>query len=149
MRPTIDLPRIFESQDPKLAYGFVTLARMFSAMDEPLIAALKNEPTPGVISRSQYASQSIARFLRRSGIEEIHSEIDETQRLDILVTDCWLRVLVCQLHIGQTPQSTLPSDFSSKNCVLDASGGLLRIISSASPKCLESHGIGMVRHVMR
>lgn len=144
LRPTIDLPRVFESQDPKLAYGFVTLAKVFAAVDEPFIAAWREQPPSGTASTSEKASQSIARFLRHSDVEGVLSEIEETQRLDIVVTHYWLRVLVCQLQIGNSPQSVSISEESNTRCVLDTSRSLLQLISTASSVSLESHGIGMV-----
>lgn len=144
LAPTIDLPRVFESQDPKLAYGFVTLARVFSAVDGPLMTAWREQPPTGTGPIPQKVSQSIVRYMRRNDVEGIPSDIEETQRVDILVTHHWLRVLVCQLQIGHTPQTVSTAERSTTHYVLDASRNLLQIILSATPQCLESHGIGMV-----
>lgn len=145
LAPSIDLPHIFESQDPKLAYGFVTLAKVFAAVDGPLITAWKDQPPPGTADTSQKVNQSIARYLCRNDVEGVpSSEMEETQRLDILVTQYWLRVLVCQLQMGRTPQPTATCQRSTTPYVLNTSRSLLHIISSANPQCLESHGIGMV-----
>ncbi|CAM1501426.1 Fc.00g105880.m01.CDS01 [Cosmosporella sp. VM-42] len=128
LRPTIDLPRVFESQDPKLAYGFVTLAKVFASVDEAFIAAWRDQPSSGTV-------------------EGVLSEIEETQRLDILITHYWLRVLVCQLQIEYSPHSLPVSDGSDTRCVLDTSRSLLHLISTASSISLESHGIGMEQKV--
>ncbi|CZR35860.1 uncharacterized protein FPRO_00017 [Fusarium proliferatum ET1] len=146
LAPTIDLPRIFESQDPKLAYGFVTLARVFAAVDGSLITAWKDQQPSGTVI-SQNLNPSIASYLRRNDVEGVTSDIEETQRLDILITHFWLRVLVCQLQIGHTPQAISTAQRSTINCVLDTSRNLLQIILSATPQCLESHGIGMEQKV--
>jgi hypothetical protein len=143
LAPTIDLPRIFESQDPKLAYGFVTLARVFAAVDGPLITALRDQLPSDTVVIPQKASQSIAKFMRHD-VEGVPSDTEETQRLDILVTHYWLRVLVCQVQIGHTPQPISTAQRSTTHCVLDTSRNLLQVILSATPRCLESHGIGMV-----
>ncbi|KAF4336688.1 amylase cluster transcriptional regulator [Fusarium beomiforme] len=147
LAPTIDLPRVFESKDPKLVYGFVNLARVFAAVDEPLITAWRDQPSSGTIGIPQKTNQSIARYLRSDDVEGVPSDIEETQRLDILVTHSWLRVLVCQLQIGHTPMPILTSQRSITEYVLDTSRSLLQIILSASPQCLESHGIGMEQKV--
>ncbi|KAG4268134.1 hypothetical protein FPRO04_12633 [Fusarium proliferatum] len=146
LAPTIDLPRIFESQDPKLAYGFVTLARVFAAVDGSLITAWKDQQPSGTVI-SQNLNPSIASYLRRNDVEGVTSDIEETQRLDILITHFWLRVLVCQLQIRHTPQAISTAQRSTINCVLDTSRNLLQIILSATPQCLESHGIGMEQKV--
>ncbi|KAF5643577.1 amylase cluster transcriptional regulator [Fusarium sp. NRRL 25303] len=146
LAPTIDLPRIFESQDPKLAYGFVTLARVFAAVDGSLITAWKDQQPSGTVT-SQNLNPSIARYLRRNDVEGVTSDIEETQRLDILITHFWLRVLVCQLQIGHTPQAISAAQRHTINYVLDTSRNLLQIILSATPQCLESHGIGMEQKV--
>jgi hypothetical protein len=144
LAPTIDLPRIFESQDPKLAYGFVTLARVFAAVDGPLITAWRDQPPSSTVVIPQEIGQSVARYLCRNGVEGVPSDIEETQRVDILVTHYWLRVLVCQLQIGHTPQPISTAQRSTTHHILDTSRNLLQIILSATPRCLESHGIGMV-----
>ncbi|KAH6970220.1 fungal-specific transcription factor domain-containing protein [Fusarium avenaceum] len=146
LAPTIDLPRVFESQDPKLAYGFVTLARVFSAVDGPLMTAWRQQPPTGTGAIPQKVSQSIVRYMRRNDVEGIPSDIEETQRVDILVTHHWLRVLVCQLQIGHT-HTISTAERSTTHYVLDASRNLLQIILSATPQCLESHGIGMEQKI--
>lgn len=123
----------------------MTLAKVFAAVDGPLITAWKDQPPPGTTGTSQKVNQSIARYLCRNNVEGVpSSEMEETQRLDILVTQYWLRVLVCQLQIGRTAQPIATCQRSTTPYVLDTSRSLLHIISSADPQCLESHGIGMV-----
>jgi hypothetical protein len=156
LRPTIDLPRVFDSQDPKLAYGFVTLAKLFAAVDEAFIAAWTDQPVLVGAGMSKQSSQSIAKLLRHDDIAGVLSvsEIDETQRLDILITQQWLRILACQLQMEIPPQSASSQDGhipglqdglrGNTHRILDTSRSLLTIISSATPATLESHGIGMV-----
>lgn len=156
MRPSIDLPRVFDSQDPRLAYGFVTLAKLFAAVDEEFITAWTNYPVHQGAGISQQSSQSIAKLLRHEDIAGVLSvaEMDETQRLDILVTQHWLRILACQLRKEISPHCTASQDGcgpclhdglnGNTDCVLNTSRSLLGIISSATPATLESHGIGMV-----
>ncbi|KKO97504.1 hypothetical protein THAR02_10394 [Trichoderma harzianum] len=145
--PTIDLPRVFDSRDPRLVFGFVTLAQVFTSVDESLITAWRHQPLPGAVDTSHKASQSAARFLCHPDAAGVTSEIEETQRLDILITHYWLRVLVCQLRIGHTQQLIAGADTTITRCVLDTSRNLLQTISSASPKRLESHGIGMEQKI--
>lgn len=121
----------------------MTLARVFAAVDGSLITAWKDQQPSGTVT-SQNLNPSIASYLRRNDVEGVTSDIEETQRLDILITHFWLRVLVCQLQIGHTPQAISTAQRSTINCVLDTSRNLLQIILSATPQCLESHGIGMV-----
>jgi hypothetical protein len=78
------------------------------------------------------------------------SEIDETQRLDITVTQHWIRILACQMRMT----SSLRLDSSKTQYagslesyiqpVLETSKSLLRLISTATPASLECHGLGMV-----
>ncbi|KAL7940445.1 fungal-specific transcription factor domain-containing protein [Trichoderma barbatum] len=145
--PTIDLPRVLESQNPKLAYGFVTLAKVFAAVDEPFMTAWKDQSPSGTVGAPKQASQSIARFLRHSEVEGVLCEVEETQRLDILITHYWLRLLHCQLQIEHSPESISIYDASNAHCILDISWSVLQIISTASTACLESHGIGMEQKV--
>ncbi|RSL96460.1 hypothetical protein CEP52_011453 [Fusarium oligoseptatum] len=155
LRPTIDPPRIFECRDPKLAYGFASLVKVFATIDEPFIAARMNEQTSHDVDLSPHANQSIARLLDHSTIGGVlsMSEIDETQRLDITVTQHWIRILACQLRMASSlrPNSSKTQFTGSLESyiqrVLDTSKSLLRLISTATPASLECHGLGMERKI--
>lgn len=159
LKPTIDLPRVFESGDPKLAYGFVTLAKVFATVDEVFIAAWANQPVLGGVGIPQQTSQSIAKLLKHDDVSGVLSvsEIDETQRLDILATQHWLRILACRLQRELSPEPTLIKDkyegflqndlTSNTRRVLDTSRSLLHVITSATPTSLEPHGIGMEQKI--
>ncbi|UPK92496.1 hypothetical protein LCI18_003431 [Fusarium solani-melongenae] len=154
LRPTIDPPRIFECRDPRLAYGFASLVKVFATIDEPFILARMNEQASGDIDLSPLANQSIARLLHHStgGVLSM-SEIDETQRLDITVTQHWIRILACQMRMTSSlrPDSSKTQHAGSlESCiqpVLETSKSLLRLISTATPASLECHGLGMERKI--
>lgn len=153
------MPRVFASEDPRLVYGFVTLVKVFQTVDEEFITAWKGLSSSSAsslldIPKSNYenATQS-AEDLGPPGSLQSH-ELDETQRVDIMVTQQWLRVLIWQMHVSQgtaNHQTFLSWAPAGRNRVrptrtypFDVSHGLLGLISTADRRSLESHGIGMV-----
>lgn len=111
-----------------------------------------NEQASGDVDLSPLANQSIARFLDHSTIGGVlsMSEIDETQRLDITVTQHWIRIIACQMRMTSSlrPDPSKTQHAGSLGSyiqpVLETSKSLLRLISTATPASLECHGLGMV-----
>ncbi|KAJ6440571.1 GATA-type sexual development transcription factor NsdD [Purpureocillium lavendulum] len=117
LRPCIDLPKVFEARDPKLIYGFVMLARVFKGIDSKFISAWML-PAPTGDAHDQSGTPTA--LLNQEDLTNCLSivEVDETQRLDVLVTQQWLRAL-----------------------------NLLQIVSRANTWSLEAHGIGMEQKI--
>ncbi|OAQ58777.1 amylase cluster transcriptional regulator AmyR [Purpureocillium lilacinum] len=155
LRSSIDLPKVFDSHDPKLIYGFVALTKVFKTIDNDFIAAwsvlrsAKETHDPGNAMQKILEQEDLMGCLSMS-------EIDETQRLDVLITQHWLRVLVCKMQIRRataTASANAPEPgqrvsagygkFGQKY-VLETCSSLLEIISKANQLSLEAHGIGMV-----
>ncbi|KAJ3546300.1 hypothetical protein NM208_g2065 [Fusarium decemcellulare] len=155
LRPTIDPPPIFECQDPRLAYGFASLVKVFATIDEPFITARMHEQDNGDVGKSPNADQSIAKLLDHSEVADVLSisEIDETQRLDIMITQHWIRILACQMQMASSLRlDSLKTRYTGTlgshiHRALDTSRSLLGLISSATPASLECHGLGMERKV--
>lgn len=159
MSASIDMPHVFDSQDPKLMYGFVSLAKIFTMVDDAFITAWREQSSADDTHLFRDLTQSMTKLLSQDDFTgaSCFVDIDETQRLDILVTQHWLRSLVCQLHIHRMLQGVDDSATSSPgsragkevdpHCVLDTSRGLLHIISAATKTALEAHGIGLVSKV--
>jgi len=158
LRPSLELPRVFESSEPRLIYGFVTLVKVFKAVDEAFLCAWRadqpgardysDESTPGsmttqLLNYSQDGPGALSM-----------AEVDETQRLDILVTREWLRALVWRLRLrhgarlrsrsGNENQSLFHQDADAHH-PFQISRNVLGTISASHRVSLEAHGIGMVR----
>ncbi|PNY29703.1 sucrose utilization protein SUC1, partial [Tolypocladium capitatum] len=159
LRPSMELPKVFESQDPKLIYGFVTLTKVFKTIDNEFISAWRQPPAGGARGSGQ-PCESMTKLLNQEDVigSLSLSEIDETQRLDVLVTQQWLRVLVCQMqvrqflpHVHADAMDSAASHYDNRRIheqyVLDISKNLLGIISKANPVSLEAHGIGMEQKI--
>jgi hypothetical protein len=127
----------------------VTLAKVFSAVDEGFIAEWVDRESPVDTDNRVRNNQSMSKFLKHACIDGTvsPSEVIEVQRLDIVVTQQWLRVLACQLHMRRNPPSSLNHDHDDQSrCVIDTSRTLLHTITTGSQESLEAHGIGMVRN---
>jgi hypothetical protein len=159
LRPDIDLPGIFEAREPRLIYGFTTLAKLFASIDDSFVTAWSLQISDGREASPFWSSSSLAsttasgnntnkagsdakqqRRLRMAGGGMdllLMSEIEETQRVDIMVTENWLRMLEYQLGRG------------SKASAINLCKSVAQIVSSAPRHVLHSHGIGMVRGPLR
>ncbi|KAL2204387.1 hypothetical protein CC79DRAFT_1360260 [Sarocladium strictum] len=155
LQNTIPLPHVFESPEPQLMYGFVTLARVFSSVDHSFITAWRNQQTPLLARVSGDTRQVLSRLLREDvGVDVV--EMNETQRLDVLVTQQWLKTLAWRLKcsVDTCSQMSLPEVGSGcqktcreSSCIITASKNLLHIVNTASSPSLEAHGIGMEQKV--
>lgn len=161
MSPSIEMPHVFDSPDPKLMYGFVSLAKMFTTVDDAFITAWRDQSSANNTHLFRDLTNSMTNLLRPDDVTGASSfvDIDETQRLDILVTQHWLRSLVCQLHMHRmlrymddvctSSPGTRDANKVDPRCVLDTSRGLLEIISASTKTALEAHGIGIVSDALR
>lgn len=151
LRSSIDLPRIFESEDPKLIYGFVSLVNLFKSVDDKFLSLWKGRPvSSSVVATTPEATrrhQGAAVMLKDQSVDSV-CEIVEIQRLDITVTQQWLHLLAWQLQVRRTygRASSHGSELATnRSFPFTVSRDTLQIISKANRKALESHGIGMVR----
>lgn len=149
LRSSIELPRVFESDNPKLIYGFVSLVNLFKSVDDKFLSLWKGHP-----SRISEPKQSWQRtFCAALGDQNINNvgEIVEIQRLDILITQQWLHLLAWQMQTRKMHSPLGMQGPADKSLTLDrkfpftASRDTLQIVYKANRKSLESHGIGMVR----
>lgn len=150
LRSTIELPRIFESDSPKLIFGFVSLVNLFKAVDDKFLSLWKGgdkanslpAPSSSSSSSTDGKSQSWQRMFHAALADQSGgggSEIVEVQRLDILVTQQWLHLLAWQMQMRKGAKNT-----SGRKFPFAISRDTLSIISKANRKSLEAHGIGMV-----
>ena len=161
MRPFLDLPRVFESSEPRLIYGFVTLVKVFRAVNEGFLSAWRAEQ-PGArdyLDESTSASMmtQLLNYSQDGPGALSMTEVDETQRLDILVTREWLRALIWRLRLrhgvgprsrsGNENQPLFHQQEADAHHPFRISRSVLEIISATHRGSLEAHGIGMVSPV--
>jgi hypothetical protein len=159
LRPSIPLPHVFDSEQPELVYGFVSLVKVFSSVDEQFLSAWKDKPTVSDIVDGFQESFDISSpsdgFGSADDLERslLNLKIVETQFLDISVTAKWLPLLSWQLVNGRRLTGTTAAYPVSTNgrppffhpyFPFKVSHDLLNIIAGANRRSLESHGIGMV-----
>lgn len=151
LSPSIELPRVFDSDEPQLIFGFVTLAKVFSTVhDEFLTAWVGQKFWEGDDSNSNHQLGASLPMPQPLGVSSTAgtvspSEIGGIQRVDIAITQQWLRVLTCQLNMRRSPAANpgLCSQY-----VMESSKNMLHTLMSSGRHCVEAHGIGMVRLVL-
>ena len=143
-------------------YGFVALLNLFRNVDDTFVALWKGQHYSHTTSLPKLDIQQRSFTDQMSSPDDpdltgsLHvQELDETQRMDIMVTQQWLRVLAWQMHV----RNISPAGRSDPHQDLEdrargrpkaiypfaVSRDLLGIIAIAKREALESHGIGMVR----
>jgi hypothetical protein len=146
-------------------YGFVMLVRVFTGVGDEFVSAWRDVQAgaPDYAEGESATTYSTARLLpcddNVPGALSM-SEVGETQRLDILVTQQWLRTLVWRLRVrrGRGVKSLSRSgsehrpllqrqETGSQQHPFQISRSVLGIISTTDQVWLEAHGIGMVMRI--
>ncbi|PGH08401.1 hypothetical protein GX51_01227 [Blastomyces parvus] len=139
LRNSIRKPEIFRGDDPILAYGFLNLISLF----EKLPPDLYDWITSG--QGDELSGQALVSVILRDLSSPISLEgVLETQHVDILVTQQWLRTamwkLPTQLSLGKSPaiQDIIPPFVPIKT-----GKSAIEVVGAASQAATDSHGIGM------
>ena len=158
LRSSIDLPRIFESDNPKLIYGFVSHVKLFKSVDDKFLSLWKHgSRSPGAGHPSKQQQQQSWQQTFRAALADQNAanicEIIEIQRLDIMVTQQWLHLLAWQLQSGRASRGSDPTSQgpdqeslagANSKIAFAVSRDTLQTITKADRGALESHGIGVV-----
>ncbi|KAK4580179.1 hypothetical protein LTR86_000382 [Recurvomyces mirabilis] len=139
LHASVNLPAVFESEDPHLLNGFVNLANLFSAVDDSFVSAWRGARRQSLCNEAWLASTQKQLDAAALALDNV----TETQHLDISVTRAWLQVLSWQMGVSNgliwgkgEPGMRLdyPIAMARKVC---------EITSGANASALDSHGIGM------
>ncbi|ODH35400.1 hypothetical protein ACO22_02923 [Paracoccidioides brasiliensis] len=140
LRNSIRKPEVFNEDDPILAYGFLNLINLF----EKLSPDLYDWIVSGQVDEA--SGQALANLIFRDLSSPMSLEgVLETQQIDILVTQQWLRAAMWKLPEREMfqksfgSQGTLPSDLS-----IAARRSMMEVLEVASEAAIDSEGIGTV-----
>lgn len=148
LHASIQLPLVFESENPKLLNGFVTLVHLFSAIDDNFVRVWR-----GTRRRSLCSAPWLADTQRSlDGVALAVNDITETQQLDISVSREWLHVLAWQMGVsnGLIWGKSGEVGASAGGCGMrldypvELARRVVKITEGANSLALDSHGIGMV-----
>ena len=140
LTPSVSLPTVFESEDVRLLNGFVSLANLFSAVDDSFVSAWRGSRRQSLcneawLTKTQRELDATARVI---------GNLTETQHLDISVTREWLHVLAWQMGVSNgliwgQGEGDMRLDYP-----IELAKKVVEITTSATSVALDSHGIGMV-----
>lgn len=141
LRPSIQKPRVFGSDNPKLAYGFLNLILLFENIPSHFYDWISDGAfqSPGDKSMVKEISNSLTAFV------PFVSEFFETQEVDIYVTRDWLQTMLWK----HSTRNSIDYMQEAKLCTLAYSPistgkSILKLIALASQSSMDAHGIGMV-----
>ncbi|PGH33181.1 hypothetical protein GX50_04023 [[Emmonsia] crescens] len=138
LRNSIRKPEVVNGDDPILAYGFMNLINLF----EKLTPDLYDWITFG--QRDEISGQTLANITLCDLSSPISLEgVLETQQVDILITQQWLRTAMWRLPQGSLQKSPAIQDIRSPHVPIKAGKSAMGVLCTASQAAVDSHGIGM------
>ena len=142
LKRTVPLPKVFDSDNPRLLYGFVALVNLFHAIDNTFVAFWSRTDKDKRACSGSWL-KSLQYNVDTSTL--LVSESMATQRLDISVSRLWLHILLWQMGVSCGLVAWDASDqFMNLGYPVKLAKELVTITSKADQNCLNSHGIGMV-----
>jgi hypothetical protein len=139
---SVEMPAVFDSEDPQLLNGFVKLADLFSAVDESFVQAWRGSRRTSVCDNTWLAQTQ--KRLDATKQEVASTELTETQHLDIAITREWLHVLAWQMGVSNGLIWTEGEGDMRLDYPVELARNVVEILSGATASALDSHGIGMV-----
>jgi hypothetical protein len=142
LHASVELPAVFESEDPHLLNGFVNLANLFSAVDDSFVSAWRGSRRQSLCDEAWLAKTQ--RQLDAAALA-LDRNVSETQQLDISVTREWLHVLAWQMGVSNGLIWGKGDGGMRLDYPIELARKVVEITSGANALALDSHGIGMVR----
>lgn len=140
LHASVQLPAVFESEDPHLLNGFVNLANLFSAIDDSFVSAWRGSRRASLCNEAWLAKTQKQLDAAALALDDI----SETQHLDISVTREWLHVLAWQMGVSNGLIWGQGEGGMRLDYPIELARKVVQITSRANAQALDSHGIGMV-----
>ncbi|KFY47890.1 hypothetical protein V495_01761 [Pseudogymnoascus sp. VKM F-4514 (FW-929)] len=140
LRPSIQKPSVFGSDNPKLAYGFLNLILLFENIPSRFYDWISDGAlqSPSEKSMVNEISNNLTAFVPLS------SDFFETQEIDIFVTRDWLQTMLWRHSTRNSTDYARASLLNTPAYSPILTGkSILRLIASASQSSMDAHGIGM------
>jgi len=152
--PTILQPiNEFPSADSTQGYdgaplpAFIALIRLFTFLDGEILESI---PSSTTLAMDCGPRDKISALQRDLSLHPLRVDLDESQRVDILATRNWIRILLWQYTIAHFVVSCHAQDqaFSALLPTMIARD-MLSVLERVSWKSIQPHGYGMVRDIER
>lgn len=140
LTPSVQLPVVFESEDPTLLNGFVNLANLFAAVDDNFVRAWRGSRRQSLCNEAWLAKTQKQLDAAALALENV----SETQRLDIRITREWLHVLAWQMGVSNGLIWGRGEGGMRLDYPIELAKKVVEITTGADAQALDSHGIGMV-----
>ncbi|KAH9832814.1 Fungal specific transcription factor domain [Teratosphaeria destructans] len=137
---SVELPSALESEDPHLLNGFVSLANLFSAVDDSFISAWRGSRRQSLCNEAWLAETQKA--LDATAVV-LDADVSETQHLDISITREWLHMLAWQMGVSNGLIWGKGDGGMRLDYPIELARKVVEITSGANALALDSHGIGM------
>ena len=135
----VPMPSVFRSDDPQLLFGFVSLVDVFRTIDTTFLSLWAGS--------SSLSKEWLVAALRRlePASDAVLAEALEKHRLDICVSQQWLRLLLWKLctRQGLLTLGSANGPFSLQFPIRLAAD-MVKTMAKVSQTSLDAHGIGMV-----
>ncbi|KIW93066.1 uncharacterized protein Z519_06916 [Cladophialophora bantiana CBS 173.52] len=143
----------FPSTDPIEGYdgaplpAFIALIRLFTFLDGDILWPIPSSAAVSIQGAPKNQISVLQHDLTRHPLSE---ELDESQRVDILATRNWIRILLWQYTITHFPVSCHAHD-QAFSALLPATiaHDMLSVLENVSWKSIQPHGYGMELKIFR
>ncbi|KAH7309883.1 hypothetical protein B0I35DRAFT_453477 [Stachybotrys elegans] len=135
LRGTIAKPQIIDSECPVVMNDFVNHIQVFEQLPPSLyVWQCQDESTQ--LSLSPIINEKLCAI-------EPHNSVIESQRLDTLLTQQWLRIAMWRLAFGKKPATSSRGALLPTDLPMDAGKLIMEALSNAGPRTRDCHGIGL------
>ncbi|KAI7364151.1 hypothetical protein KC354_g5933 [Hortaea werneckii] len=142
LHASVQLPAVFESEDPQLLTGFVNLANLFSAVDDSFVSAWRGSRRQSLCNEAWLAKTQKQLDAAALAVDS-GGGVSETQQMDISVTREWLHVLAWQMGVSNGLIWGKGEGGMRLDYPIEVGRRVVEITRGAKGMALDSHGIGM------
>jgi hypothetical protein len=139
LRACIQKPSVFASKSPAIAYGFVNLISVFEKIPPSFydwnVGADRSLVIPEIVTSVCHGVAISSPLL---------AEYNETQRVDLVVTQQWLQARLWKVYNEQDNREPNQVAVIPVELPVNAGKSVLALMSSVSQKSADAHGIGIV-----
>jgi hypothetical protein len=123
--------------------AFVALIRLFTFLDGDI---LESTASPGDAIMQLRPKDKVSSLQHNLVQQNVGVELDESQKVDLLTTQNWIRILLWQYTIAHFSVSCHAQD-QAFSALLPATVAhdMLSVLDKVSWKSVQPHGYGMVR----
>lgn len=147
LRPIAELPNAdpLDGHDNSPMPAFIALARLFIFLDGDFLESTASSDAASISAHGHHPKEKVSNIQHELVQHQPPDELNESQRVDIMTTRNWVRILLWNYTISHFTVSCHAQD-QAFSALLPATVAhdMLSVLGKASWKSVQPHGYGMV-----